>query len=182
MNKKDWRYNRFNQAKEEEKFVMSALTLAIGGGTSGGTEEDDMKNHIDIWWDSPKKGVIGIDVKGIKAHSTSAHTFDEGIQWLELMNTTGGTGWLRGKAEYIAFKTSKDVFFVKRERLLDFTLKMIEGKELTTDLPKAFYVPYRRAKWGNLDIVCKCPTSDLRKLASWTINNDWYNKIKNNVC
>ena len=179
MRDNDWRKSRYEKAKREEEFVMSALTIAIGGACSGCTLEDDMKSHIDLWWDSSKRGVIGIDVKGIKAHSTSAHTFDEGIQWLELTNTTGGTGWLRGKAEYIAFKGSKDVFFVKRQKLLDWTLKMIEGKELTTELPKAFYTPYRRAKWGNLDIVCKCPTSDLRKLASWTIDNKWYNDIMN---
>ena len=178
MDRSDWRYNRFQQAKQEEMFVASALTIVIGGGTSGGTFEDDVKKHVDIWWDSPKRGVIGIDVKGIKAHSTSARTFDEAVQWLELMNVKGEDGWLKGEAAYIAFKGSNDVFFVRRKKLLEWTMEQIKGKELTTELPKDFYIPYRRAKWNNLDIVVKCPTSDLRKLASWTISNDWLKIVK----
>ena len=178
MRDNDWRKSRYEKAKREEEFVMSALTIAIGGACSGGTLEDDMKSHIDLWWDSPKKGVIGIDVKGIKAHSTSAHTFDDSINWLEIQNTLGENGWLKGEADYIAFKTFTDVIFVKRQKLLDWTLKMIEGKEIVHETPTDYYIPYNRSKWGNKDIVVKCRTSDLRKLAHFTISNVWYDKIK----
>lgn len=179
MDRSDWRYNRFQQAKADEAFVMSALTLVIGGGTSGATLEDDMKKHFDVLWASPKKGILKIDVKSVKQNRTNDHTPDDTINWLEIQNTTGGTGWLKGEADYIAFKTFTDVIFVKRQKLLEWTLDHIKDKELVHETPTEFYVPYNRSKWGNKDIVVKCPTSDLRKLASWTINNKWYNNIMN---
>ena len=178
MRDNDWRKSRYEKAKADEAFVMSALTLNCGGGTSGATLEDDMKKHIDVLWDSPKKGILKIDVKSVKQNRTNDHTPDDTINWLEIQNTLGENGWLKGEADYIAFKTFTDVIFVKRQKLLDWTLKMIEGKEIVHETPTDYYIPYNRSKWGNKDIVVKCRTSDLRKLAHFTISNVWYDKIK----
>lgn len=178
MRDNDWRKSRYEKAKADEAFVMSALTIVIGGGTSGATLEDDMKKHIDVLWDSPKKGILKIDVKSVKQNRTNDHTPDDSINWLEIQNTLGENGWLKGEADYIAFRTFTDIIFVRREKLLKWTLEQIKGKELVHETPTEFYVPYRRSKWNNLDIVVKCPTSDLRKLAHFTISNVWYDKIK----
>ena len=180
MNKNDWRYERFQKAKEDEAFVGSALTYVIGGGTSGSTFKQDTKEHIDLLWDSPKRGVIGIDVKGVKANKTKKHDFDDSINWLELKNVQGKDGWLKGKAEYIAFRTFTDVIFVKRTKLLNFIEEKIQGKELVYKTPTEYYIPYQRRAWKLQDIVVKVPTSDIRALADFTINNIWYSDICSN--
>ena len=154
----------------DENFVMEATANALGGECSKATKEEDMYMHVDFWWESPKKGRIGIDVKGMKKAKRSDKEFDDTIQWLELKNVRGNKGWLYGDAEYIAFRTKKRILFVLRDKLRDFAEKCVEGKELVHNCPKDFYIPYQR--WGRLDMVIKVPTTDIESLADFSINCD----------
>ena len=153
----------------DENFVMDAVKHTLGGDVMRSTKDEDIKQHIDFWWDSPRKGWIGIDVKGVNKSKRSDKTFDDSIHWLELQNVQGKDGWLKGKAEYIAFKTSTKIIFVKRDRLLSFALESIKGKEVVYDTPNECYVPYKRKKWGRDDLALKALNSDLEKLADFCI-------------
>jgi hypothetical protein len=154
----------------DESFVMDAVKHTLGGEVEKSSRFEDVRDHIDFWWDSPKKGRIGIDVKGIKKNSRNDKKPDDTIQWLELQGVTGYPGWLYGKAEYIAFRTFTKIIFVKREKLLSFALEKVEGKETVYDTPKECYVPYKRKKWGRDDLSLKALTSDLEEIADFCID------------
>ena len=156
--------------KLDENFVMDAVKETLGGECWRSTRDEDVFKHIDFYWESPKKGVIGIDVKGLNKSSRSDKNFDDTIHWLELQNVRGGDGWLKGEADYIAFRTLKKIIFVKRETCLDFALKKIEGKETVYDTPKECYVPYKRKKFGRDDLSLKALNSDLEEIADFCID------------
>jgi hypothetical protein len=156
----------------DEDFVMDAVKHTLGGEVNRSSKYEDTEKHVDFWWDSPRKGRIGIDVKGLNKNKRGDKQYDDSIHWLELQNVKGKDGWLRGEAEYIAFRTNSNIIFVNREKLLDFALEAIKNKEVVHDTPRECYVPYKRSKWGRDDLSLKALTSDLLKLADFTIEFD----------
>jgi hypothetical protein len=154
----------------DEDFVMDAVKHTFGGEVKRSTKYEDMVKHVDFWWNSPKKGWIGIDVKGLNKSNRNDASFDDTIHWLEIQNVNGNNGWLKGDAEYIAFRTMKNIIFVNREKLLNFALESIKGKEVVYDTPKECYVPYKRKKWGRDDLALKARTEDLEKIADFCID------------
>ena len=153
----------------DEEFVMHAVTDTLGGDVRKASRTEDIEDHIDFWWNSPKKGWIGVDVKGLNRSKRSDSSYDDKIHWLELRNVKGKEGWLCGKAEYIAFRTLSKIIFVKRDKLLEFAQESIKGKEVVYDTPKECYVPYKRLKWGRDDLSLKALNSDLEKLSHFCI-------------
>lgn len=156
----------------DEDFVMDAVKHTLGGEVTRSTKYEDMFKHIDFWWDSPKKGRIGIDVKGLNKNKRGDTEYDDTIHWLEIQNVKGKDGWLKGEAEYIAFRTNTNIIFVNRKKLLDFALESIKNKEVVYDTPMECYVPYKRLKWGRDDLSLKALNSDLLKLADFSIEFD----------
>ena len=154
----------------DEDFVRDAITHTLGGTTERATKHEDINKHIDFWWDSPKKGRIGIDVKGLNKNKRGDKEYDDSIHWLELQNVNGKDGWLKGEAEYIAFRTVSKIIFVRREKLLSFALESIKDKDVVYDTPKECYVPYKRLKWGRDDLSLKVHNSDLENLADFCID------------
>ena len=153
----------------DEDFIMNAITHTLGGEVKRASSRDDKKIHVDFWWESPRKGRIGIDAKGIKKNSRIDKCYDDTIHWLELKSVAGNDGWLYGKADYIAFRTFTKILFVKRETLLDFALKCIDGKEISVGRnPNECYVPYQR--YGRKDLIIKVKTTDLEKLSEFCID------------
>lgn len=153
---------------EDENFVMEAVEKTFGGICEKATKKEDMYDHVDFWWDSPKKGKIGIDVKGIKKNRQKDKNFNDNIHWIEMLNVKGKPGWIYGKSEYIAFRTFTDIIFVKNEKLIEYAERVTEGKEMLYGIrPNDFYIPYRR--YERQDKVFKCPTSDLRELSDFII-------------
>ena len=140
-------FNEFlDKGKSSETFVSELLENMCGGTCEKATKEEDKIKHIDIWWNSPKKGRIGIDVKGIKKNHRKDEDFDDSIHWIEIMGVTGYKGWIYGEMDYII---------------------NIAGKPLSNKCPSDFYVPYRR--YGRMDIVVKVPTSDLMEIAQFIL-------------
>lgn len=156
----------------DEDFVMDAVKHTLGGEVERSSKTEDTEKHIDFWWNSPRKGRIGIDVKGLNKNKRGDNKYDDSIHWLELQNVKGKDGWLKGEAEYIAFRTNSNIIFVNREKLLDFAIEAIKNKEVVYDTPIECYVPYKRLKWGRDDLSLKALTSDLLKLADFTIEFD----------
>lgn len=154
----------------DEKLVMEAVEKTFGGSCEKASRREDMFEHIDFWWDSPRKGRLGIDVKGVKKNNRKDSRYDDKIHWLELQNVNGNPGWLYGKAEYIAFMTFSKILFVRREKLLSFALECIKDKAVVYDTPYNCYVPYKRKKWGRDDLSFKVYTSDLENIAEFCID------------
>lgn len=157
----------------DENLVMEAVQHTLGGTCMKSSPKEDMQDHVDFWWDSPKMGRIGVDVKGIKKKNRKDSEVDDTINWIELLNVRGNPGWIYGKSTYIAFRTKKNILFVKTIVLQDFANKKIIGKQIVHTNPKEFYVPYQR--FGRQDLIIKVPTSDLELLADFTIETESVN-------
>lgn len=155
---------------EDENFVMEAVKHTLGGECYKSSKRDDTINHIDFWWESPKKGLIGIDVKGRKRNKRSDKNYDDSISWIEILNVKGNPGWIYGKADYIAFRTESQIIFVKTSILREYTESKIKGKQLVFDSPQDFYIPYQRRKYGRQDMMIKVPMNDLINISDFTID------------
>ena len=153
---------------EDENFVMEAVQHTLGGKCEKSTKEEDMYQHIDFWWESPKKGLIGIDVKGVKKKNRKDKEVDDSIHWVEIQNVRGNKGWIYGNAEYIAFRTLTQIIFVKTKVLQNWSEEKVLDKPLVYNNPKSCYIPYQR--WQRQDIVYKIPTEDLIKLSDFIID------------
>lgn len=155
----------------DEQYVMSAIEETLGGKCEKSKREEDMFDHIDVWWESPKKGRLGIEVKGLKKNKRTDKDYDDTIHWIEFMNVKGNPGWLYGKSDYIAFRTKSNIIFVRTETLRTYAESKIKGKELVFKTPKDFYIPYQRKWFGRLDMTIKVPTSDLYNISEFIIEN-----------
>ena len=132
----------------DEKLVMEAVESAFGGSCEKASRREDIYDHVDFWWDSPRKGKIGVDVKGVKKNNRRDNRYDDKIHWLELQNVNGNPGWLYGKAEYIAFMTFSKILFVKREKLLSFALECIKGKDVVLRHTRQLLRPLQAKEMG----------------------------------
>lgn len=150
----------YGKAEDE---VMEITKDTFGGSVKKATPYEDKYLHVDFWWFSPKKGKIGVDVKGTKKNKYGKE--DDSFQWLEFVNVNGKKGWLYGEEEYVAFKTLTDVIYVRRSVLAEYAERMMGKKEVVDERPDEYFIPYTRSKWGRKDVTMKVPTSDIRELA-----------------
>ena len=151
---------------KDENFVMEAVQNTLGGECHKATKEEDMFQHIDFWWNSPKGRKVAIDAKGIKKVKQSDKKYNDKIHWIEMKNVNGNPGWIYGKADYIAFRTFKNIIFVKRTKLVTYAEEKTNGWDILCGTqPDEFYRPYRRK--DRLDIIFKCPVEDLLDLADF---------------
>ncbi|MCD8206616.1 MAG: hypothetical protein LUD72_01620 [Bacteroidales bacterium] len=153
------------EGKKDEEFVAQLLESTCGGRTSPSSADEDKYQHVDLWWDSPKAGRLGIDVKGVKRNTRHDSGKDDSIHWLEIQGVTGMPGWIYGDSVYIAFRTLTDVIFVRTDRLREWCEKVVANKDIVDKCPQECYVPYRRL--GRKDLIFKCPTEALRDLSQY---------------
>lgn len=158
----------YEKGKADEDFVMESIINTIGGSVTKAKRKEDVNEHIDLWWKTPKNVLVGIDVKGLNKRKRSDTSFSN-VHWLELQNVKGKDGWLKGKSDYIAFRTIDKIMFVKRHRLLEFALESIKNKEVVYDTPKECYVPYKRLKYGRDDLSLMALDDDLESIADFCI-------------
>ena len=153
-----------NLYRKSELDVMRITKDTFGGEVYDSTKKENKEDHIDFWWDSPKKGRIGIDVKGIRKNDEGK--LDDTIFWIEYRNNPGLPGWIYGKEEYIAIERFTEIVYIKREALRKFAEEKLPKMEPVTTRPKEFYIPYTRKFWGHNDLTMKVPMSDIIRLAN----------------
>ena len=97
------------------------------------TPTENYKKHIDFWV-SRKNLRFSVDVKAAKriarrdrnGHFTQVQ---DKLHWIEWSNRGGGSGWVRGKADKIAFGMCNGNFIlVQRQALKDYIGPIIESK------------------------------------------------------
>lgn len=134
-------------------------------------KNDDTKRHIDFYWNSPKKGILAIDAKGLRKRSRKDKEYDDTIQWIEMKNVHGNDGWVYGDSDYVAFRTKKDIIFVQTKKIKEYGENICDGKEILygrKNKPSDCYKPYCRDK--NKEVIFMCPTSDMVDLSSFIID------------
>lgn len=136
----------------------------------------DMKDHWDVsvpWGYFWAKMPLGPPKHSYSIQEQPPYTFDVKAQpkgqqshsyrWVELQNVNGDTGWLYGKADFIAFEYTEYWIIVNREKLI----ALVEPKiDLSTPAVSGDWVanpqPYRlHRRLGRKDAVIMVPVVDL---------------------
>ena len=123
---------------------------------SKATKNQDIYEHWDF-----KVNKSLVDVKGLKKVSRSDGNYNYDIAWLEIQNVRGNLGWLKGKADFIAFEQKDYFLIVERGSLLNWLRKKITDVNFVTSSRLALYRLYQRS--GRKDIISMVKISDFKK-------------------
>jgi len=139
--------------RQIEKLFHDVLT-SRGYKVEKTSVEDDKMKHIDYYVNGK-----GVDVKAKRSLNKI---------WLELVNTSGYKGWLKGEAEYIAFHFEDFNHFkvFRREDLLSF---VEENVTETCKTSKPFMKFYNRGKWDGKDKIVKVSYNHIKHLYHFII-------------
>ena len=138
---------------EAERLFMKVMSRRCRN-VSKSTMEEDMFQHFDVVCDE-----IKYEVKGDKKMSMGDDFFTD-VYWIELVNVNGDPGWVKGKADYIAFKHKEEFYIIDRAELENLTEKLV--KDRTVYRIKQYCKIYQRV--GRKDQVTYLDFSDIRLL------------------
>lgn len=145
--------------KTEKKFAK--ICLDKGFKLKHSNKEEDINEH----WDWKVNDSL-VDVKGARKKTRSDKLPNYNITWLEITNVRGNIGWLKGKADFIAFEQKDYFLIVKREDLFNWLKSKITNKQIVTNPEKAMYRLYRRR--GKKDLVSMVQIKDIKNdLKCW---------------
>ena len=120
---------------------------------------EDMNEHWDV-----KFLIDGIetliDVKAHKAEYRNGPLLKDWF-WVEFVNVRGNTGWVHGKADYIAFEYNDEFLVYNRVGIAATCLMIVDLDTVVDKASKACNVGYRR--FGRKDLISKIKISDLAK-------------------
>lgn len=120
-------------------------------------------SHID-WFLTIDGREVSFDVKAMKKSSRHDSRVRNDIVWVEYQNVSGNDGWLKGKADFIAFERENDYVLVRRKELLEYCDERIE-KVIVHESSQALYKLYSRD--GRKDVISMIRMDDvLYKLKS----------------
>ncbi len=140
--------------KQAEEIFASLLPKSTRA-----TKEQDMFEH----WDVESEG-IKYDVKTQKKLNREDKDVSH-VLWIELQNVRGEIGWLKGKADKIAFLLNNNFVIVSREALFDWVKRNITNLEVQT------FKEYKRwyQRRGRKDIITYIYPSDIEHLIEKTL-------------
>lgn len=158
--------------KGKEKELEFAKYLSKYGYTSTfSSKHVDKTEHWDIELSCvkyPDRKFCGfelplkIDIKKVKGFSRHSGE-DDSVHWLEFKNVYGGTGWLRGNADIIAFETFNTWIIVNRKLLEEWADE--NTIQQYVEYPyQALGKWYNRYAWGKKDLTTLVKTDTLREL------------------
>lgn len=152
----------------EEKFITLFPLIRKAN------KKEDILEHWDVMVQLDDN-VVKVDVKGIKNDDRFDPYPNENINWVEIQNADGNTGWLYGESDLIAFETEDYFILVGTKKLRRFlerkmgytqeTIKDIEPKNV-----KDSYAFFQRK--GRKDILVKVKTIDLMHLKYLSIEKN----------
>ena len=113
------------------------------------TPEQDMREHWDV--------AIKYDVKSIPSDPSM-----KDLRWVEIINVRGDDGWIRGKADYIAFEHGQYWIVVKRDTLDKWVTSHLTNKIVSQDEWRRNPEPYNLyGRAGRQDLITLVPVMDL---------------------
>lgn len=146
-------WDRMINGKQAEDLFFNLLKQE--GLPSRSTKSEDMFDH----WDVECNG-IKYDVKTEKKLNRWDNASDSSIIWIELQNVRGDDGWLKGKADKLAFLVSNSFWIVDRIRLFDYIKSTITNLEIQNFKEEARW--YRRK--GRKDVVTYLKSESIKHL------------------
>lgn len=149
-----------NRGKKAEDLFIEACWKK-GYQAYKSSSQDDIYNHIDYWVKNKKREIKGFDVKARKRTSRKSKGFNDSWIWIEFKNVRGNDGWIKGKADFIAFELENTFLIVKRAELRELCKKLITDTKTRVRRPhQAKYKLYTRH--GREDVVTQIKTQDIR--------------------
>ena len=108
-------------------------------------------------------------MKARKRTSRNSNSYSDDWIWIEFKNVIGKDGWIKGKADFIAFEFENNFLIVKRAELRELCKKLIKDtKTRVTKAKDAKYLLYTRH--GRKDLVTQIKRRDIKNnLKTW----DW---------
>lgn len=148
--------------KIEIAFANECLSDAVFS-----TRYQDQMEHWDV------KGIcapisdkeLKFDVKSQKKTNRSDKKFSSELTWIEGKNVDGHDGWIKGKADYIAFEREQIWFVVNREELYKLTIKKIIENGNKTGKGKYLIYSRKDAK----DIITQMPFADMEEIEHYKL-------------
>lgn len=164
-------FTKFKDSKEkgdsaEKKFVR--ICYSKGYSVKKATGFQDANEHWDYELTNNKTDKkFLVDVKAPKKISRSDYNSSSDKTWVEFKNVNGEPGWVKGKADFIAFDQDDHFLLVKRSVLYKWAKSKIEknslGKYVFANNSKdALYRLYRR-QGRPAEITSLISINDLKK-------------------
>lgn len=149
---------QIKQGKEAEKNFLKIFPLI-----KKASKHEDIHGHWDVMVEIDG-GSVKVDVKGIKNDDRFDPYPNENINWVEIQNADGNTGWLYGDSDVIAFETDEYFILVgtlKLRRFLEKKMGYTQDtiKDIKPNHVKDPYVFFQRK--DRKDILVKVKTIDL---------------------
>lgn len=152
---KDTRVRTQEQGDKAEDLFIKALKNENIEYRKASTRED-MFDHIDFYAKG-SKGFRGFDVKAYKG------TTKEGKLLIEFRNVKGDEGWIKGKADFIAFDMGDRFMCVPREELLTLAERLCDLTDKVHRVGDALYKGYTRERWNRFDLITLIKISDVKE-------------------
>jgi len=143
------------------KFVQ--ICKSKGYKLKKANKKQDMYEHWDyqITRNIPLTGSCLVDVKAAKKINRSDDKPSYDWTWVEIRNVRGNDGWLKGKADYMAFEQKDHFIIVKRDELRKWCKKKIDLETKVSITEEAKYTLYTRK--DRKDIISLINLNDLKK-------------------
>ena len=132
------------------------LCLKKGFQIKKSSNDEDIHEH----WDFKVNNSL-VDVKGLKKTSRSDNDFNHDETWIEFQNVRGNKGWIKGKADFIAFERMDYFLITRRIDLLEWCRSKIKDLYLVSQPNQALYRLYQRK--GRKDIISIIKIKDFMK-------------------
>lgn len=140
--------------------LFNDLAIKNGFKVIKSSRDEDMFDHIDF---HVERGIFkaSIEVKSEKKISRKDYDVQSSYLWLELRNVNGDSGWVYGKADYIAFQTGEGFLLVKTELLRSYIEDNVNFDSYVDYPDQALKRLYNRV--GREDILTLISVHDLIK-------------------
>ena len=123
-------------------------------------DDQNMHEHWDYKVEK-NKGPKLVDVKAAKKISRGDKDVSYDWTWVEIKNVHGNAGWLKGKADCIAFGQKDHFLIVQREELRVWCKEKINLKKKVSNTKDAKYNLYSRK--GRKDLLSLISIEEMRK-------------------
>jgi len=140
------------QGTEAEK-LYKQVAMNNGYLIIDATVHENKNKHIDFIVKKEKdtnNESFTVDVKSLKKINRSDKNIDDSLICIELQNVSGGTGWLYGKEDKLAFFIQEGICTISRLDLLNLfnTLNIdLNVKSMQSTKNKKVHTIYDRSQW-----------------------------------
>ena len=155
-----------SRMEEESIEMFTKMAESEGWAVTKSTLQQDLEEHWDLKLSKPY-AECRVDVKGAKKINRDDRDSDDSLILVEYTGNKGHPGWLRGKADCIAFQVNEGFLLTNREELLAHTWKVVNWcrPPECSRTDKVKHVVYQRSYYGNEDLIVYLTKEEVKRLS-----------------